>query len=210
MIVKSIKNGVVKTALFFLRAILGEKGLWDLQYRSGKWDYLKDPLEVKRYEAVHNAIAKYADKGYIMEVGCGEGILQSRMKPGSYEKFIGIDYSKVAIKKAAHLCNEKTEYIYADMEVYEPKEQFDAIVFNESIYYAKNPIELIRKYAQFLRPDGQMILSIYESEATRELMKAIQSAYPMREETVSKNERAAWHCQVYDRQAILATAPIHP
>jgi len=208
MVVKSIKNIVVKTSLFFLKAVLGEKRLWDLQYRSGKWDYLKDPLEVQRYQAVLNAIVKYADKGSILEVGCGEGILQSRMRPGSYEKFIGIDYSKVAISKAAHLCNGRTEYIYADMEVYEPKEQFDAVVFNESVYYAKDPIQLMQRYAQFLRPDGRMILSIYESEATRALMTAIESAYTLKEEAVSKNERAAWHCQVYDRQGILSAAQL--
>ena len=54
-----------------------------------------------------------------------------------------------------------------------------------------------------------MILSIYESEGTRALMKAIKSAYTLREQPVSKNERAAWHCQVYDRQAILSTAQTH-
>jgi SAM-dependent methyltransferase len=188
---------------FFLKNVLGKKAVWDAQYWWGNWDYLKDTLETDRYQAVLNAVDKYAHNGHILEVGCGEGILQSRMRPGSYTKFIGIDFSKIAIKKAAPLRNVNTFYLCADMEVYEPKERFDTIVFNESLYYSKRPVQLMQRYARFLRAGGSIILSIYESEETRDLREALQSHFAPLEQTVSRNERASWYCQVYDRDTLL-------
>lgn len=189
---------------FLKKKIIGERRfLWDTDYTQGTWEYLKDNLEVERYQTVLQAVERYLGEGSILEVGCGEGILQSRMQPGSYNKYMGIDISKVAIRKAAHLCNNTTSYIYSDMEKFKTTEKFDVIMFNESIYYAKNPINLLKRYAHFLKPDGHIIISIYETEENRQLMDTIEAAYQIKEQQVSVNERGAWYCQIYQMQAII-------
>ena len=35
-------------------------------------------------------------------------------------------------------------------------------MFNEVLYYSRDPIYLLRKYAQFLFQDGKIIISIYQ------------------------------------------------
>jgi len=176
---------------------------WNHQYRTGMWDYLSDHLEAQRYEAILEAVQTYGNNRNILEVGCGEGILQSRMQPGAYSSYLGIDISEVAIKKAERLCNETTQYVQANMETYVPTGRYDVIIFNESLYYALQPVQLLNQYAQFLEEKGHVILSIYETEENRRLRSAIEQRYPVRAQQVSTNQRGSWYCQIYSRESIL-------
>lgn len=177
------------------------KAAWDTQYRRGIWDYLNDNLEVERFEAVIQQAALYAPGGKMLEIGCGEGILQSRMPPGSYTKYAGIDLSKVAIRKAARLQNEQTKYICADMETYQPSDNFDLIIFNESLYYGKDPVQLLQRYVQFLEPAGHIIISIYNTPENNLLLQQLGSKFQKEAEHMSANKRGSWHCQVYAKKA---------
>jgi 2-polyprenyl-3-methyl-5-hydroxy-6-metoxy-1,4-benzoquinol methylase len=176
---------------------------WDADYTTGTWDYLSDQLEAGRYKAVSQMLSKYAPHGSILELGCGEGILQSRMAPSSYETYIGIDISKVAIQKAAHLGNHNTQYVYADMETFVPEAKFDAIIVNEALYYAVNPVQLLKRYANFLQPNGCIIISIFETTENRQLLNKIDLIYSRIEHQVTTNERGSWYCQGYLRSAII-------
>ena len=186
---------------FFKRKIARDpKARWEHQYKKGKWEYLHDPLEGPRFEAVIAALQRYADKGSILEIGCGEGILQSRMQPGSYSRYVGVDLSEVAIQKATHLNNEITHYQAADMETFTTDEKFDVVLFNESVYYAKKPLQLMQRYAQYLKPGGHIILSIYKTADNEAVISKITSAWPVLEQKISSNERGSWYCQVYAQQ----------
>jgi 2-polyprenyl-3-methyl-5-hydroxy-6-metoxy-1,4-benzoquinol methylase len=190
---------------FIRRKIIRDRKLkWDYQYQQGKWEYLNDPLEEQRFQAVLQALQTYGSAKSILEVGCGEGILQSRMQPGSYHHYLGIDLSEVAIQKAARLCNDDTRYSCADMETFTTTTSFDVIVFTESLYYAKKPVQLLQQYAQFLAPGGHIILSVYKTADNESLLRKIETAYPLKEQQLSTNERGAWYCQVYDKKAFEA------
>jgi len=189
---------------FFKRKIARDKkAKWNHQYEKGKWECLKDPLEEQRFQVTLEAVQTYAANGSILEVGCGEGILQSRMQPGSYTRFMGIDLSEVAIERAAHLNNSHTLYQCADMETFTTAEKFDVVLFNESLYYAKKPLALLQQYVHFLRPGGHMILSIYHTADNRQLLDKIEATHPLLEQKVTTNERGTWYCQVYAGKNII-------
>jgi 2-polyprenyl-3-methyl-5-hydroxy-6-metoxy-1,4-benzoquinol methylase len=82
---------------------------WDTEYATGVWDYLGAPQQLN-YNTLLGFLQKFGRQGAILEVGCGEGILQQRMPVGAYSKYLGIDVSRIAIKKAARGNNETTEY----------------------------------------------------------------------------------------------------
>src|SRR5690625_5117566 len=105
----------------------GNKEIWDIQYLKGLWNILKSPLEEERFEAVEYFIYKYNNHGSILELGCGEGLLQNRLNKDSYSKFLGIDISKIAIERAKRLETFKTTYQCNNMEYFEPNEVFDII-----------------------------------------------------------------------------------
>src|ERR1700743_2361080 len=101
---------------------------WDTEYATGAWDYLGASQHLN-YATLLGFLQKYAHHSTILEVGCGEGILQQRMPIGAYSKYLGIDVSKVAISKAATANNSSTEYRQADMERFIPQEKYHLIIF---------------------------------------------------------------------------------
>ena len=72
-------------------------------------------------------------------VGCGEGILFKRYLPYGYSKYVGIEISEAALAKLAEWENKNTNFVKVDAEEYEPTELFDAVVFNEILYYFSEP-----------------------------------------------------------------------
>lgn len=180
------------------------KKAWDMQYAGGLWEYLRDDLEKERFMAVLQSVKLFSVNGKVLEIGCGEGILQSRMQAGSYVKYVGIDISEVAIKKTAHLCNSNTQYICADMEKYSSDEKYDLIIFNESLYYSNSPLQLLERYVRFLQPCGHFIISVFKSERNMLLLNSIESHCQHTAEQISTNERGSWYCRVYSRKNILA------
>lgn len=190
MLFKSIKRFLIGQTRF----------KWDRQYARGSWESLKSPLEQMRFDAVRNFINKYSNKGKILEVGCGEGWLQAGMNKNVYLKFLGIDISGVAIQRAAHLVDASTEYLTANMENFNPGEKFDIIIFNEVLYYARNPNRLMARYLEFLNPGGFMIISIFQANSTIQAMNGIEAKFKSIDEVISKNEGGCWYCRVYRKE----------
>ncbi|WP_315817156.1 class I SAM-dependent methyltransferase [Paraflavitalea speifideaquila] len=182
------------------RSFIGQTRFkWDKQYVRGNWECLKSPLEQMRFDAVRNYIKKYSNKGNILEVGCGEGILQAGMSKHSYRKFLGIDISEIAIQRAAHLADTTTEYRTANMENFSPAEKFDIIIFNEVLYYARNPNQLMARYMEFLNPEGFIIVSIFQTSSNIKVMNGVEAKFKSIDEMVSSNEIGSWCCRVYSK-----------
>lgn len=172
---------------------------WNKEYARGTWDSLKSPLEEERFQALRLLITKYSRNSSILEVGCGEGILQSTLPPHLYSDYLGIDISQVAIQKAAYLQNPVVHYCYADMEKFVPPQSFDIIIFSETLYYATNPLGLMQQYMEYLRPEGIMIVSVFENPRNKKAMSLINSSFPYTEEIITSNEKGKWYCRVHPR-----------
>lgn len=174
-----------------------KKKKWDSQYAEGKWDGLRSELEEERFKVVRDFICKYSDRGHILEIGCGEGLLQERLHADAYSKFVGVDLSEVAIKKTTHLQNDAVQYLCADMEQFVPSEKYDIIVFNESLYYSLRPVRLLKKYLASLKKKGVIIVSIYHGRRNLKVLQQIRRHFKPLESTKTVNERGSWYCDVY-------------
>ena len=170
---------------------------WDKQYSAGNWEILKSPLEDERFDAVNNVMLSFANNASILEIGCGEGLLQAKMEQRAYAEYVGIDISAVAIKSALRHQNKSTKYLHANMEVFTPRKKFDIIIFTESIYYSDNPVLLFTRYLNFLRPGGRIITSIYETDENLQVINDLQALYQPVATKVTVNERGKWYCDVY-------------
>lgn len=70
---------------------------WDKEYSQGKWDYLTSLSESGR-NAIIGMYCNYFHSGAeILDVGCGVGSITKYIK---FKNYLGIDISKVALKKA--------------------------------------------------------------------------------------------------------------
>ncbi len=133
---------------------------WDLEYSSGRWTYLGAVSQLARYSIIIGYCHHFKPGGAILDVGCGQGVLQQKLAPLGYNRYLGVDCSAEAIRKAEARQDAKTHFVCADALSFAPEQTFDAIVFNECLYYFAQPLEVIRRYEPYLAPDGIFVISM--------------------------------------------------
>lgn len=141
------------------------------RYASGRWDYLADVSEAHRYSLIMGCADCYTSpERAVLDVGCGEGILQRRM---AYGRYVGVDVNSEAIRRAQPRGDTKTEFHVAPGESFKPTGLFDVIVFNESLYYIPQPLRVFEHYRQFLQPTGVMIVCNFQTNLARRIWQGI-------------------------------------
>ncbi|RPJ59123.1 MAG: class I SAM-dependent methyltransferase [Acidobacteria bacterium] len=183
----------------------GRKETLEAEYRGGTWDYLRQKHELSRFSVVVGYCHHFKPGAAILEVGCGEGILQERLDRSRYSRYVGIDISAEAIRRACGKQDAKTSFIAADATVFEPHEEFDLIVFNECLEYFPDPLALVHRYERFLRTAGLYVVSIFngiETARSKRIWKMLQSVYAVECETqVSNGLGYTWTIKVLKPEA---------
>jgi 2-polyprenyl-3-methyl-5-hydroxy-6-metoxy-1,4-benzoquinol methylase len=174
------------------RPMDGRKELLDAEYSSGAWDYLRELEELSRFSVVAGYCHHLKNKGSILEIGCGDGILQERLDRSKFSQYVGIDISAEAIKRASPKQDEKVLFVAEDALSYRPDGMFDVVIFNECLEYFDDPLELVRRYEPNLKRDGIFIVSMFvgiETARTSRIWKMLGSVYTAKSETRVSNEK---------------------
>jgi SAM-dependent methyltransferase len=112
--------------------------LFDRQYAAGDWDRLGDVAEAPRYGVIAAYCRHFAPKGRLLDVSA-EAVAAARATAGG--------------RGAFHV---------ADAAEYRPEGCFDAVIFNEVLYYVDAPGEVVARYGRSLAPGGVMIVSQWD------------------------------------------------
>ena len=169
------------------RLIKGSPERLDLKYRTGFWDNLKSVEELAHYSIIVGYFGFLKKGGSLLDIGCGEGLLQQRIGPENYSDYTGIDLAAEGVKTAKLKEDAKTAFLVADMKTFRSDKQFDAIIFNEVIYYAP-VLKTLQQYATMLKPDGVFILSNFDSQNDKIPWNDISNYFPTYDETVVINK----------------------
>jgi SAM-dependent methyltransferase len=140
------------------------KRRWNKQYRKGRWENLKSDLEAKRYYKIIDYINEFAPANpAILDIGCGDGVLNERLGELKYDYFLGVDFSSVSIEKAKSKHLPKSEFLAEDAIKFRPKRDYEAIVFNETFYYIpeSEKTAVLDLMLDHLTNDGILIISIF-------------------------------------------------
>lgn len=130
---------------------------WSDRYESGGWDYLEGIHQMYQYSILSGYIA-FLESRYILDVGCGTGLLRARMTGIPFHRYVGIDPVAVAIERAERLADERTEFVVGD--VFLPSlGQFDAVVCNEVLYCVPEPEALLDRTQELVRAGGHFLTS---------------------------------------------------
>jgi 2-polyprenyl-6-hydroxyphenyl methylase/3-demethylubiquinone-9 3-methyltransferase len=179
----------------------GSKELLDNEYSSGVWDYLRELEELSRFSVIAGYCHHLKDQGSILEIGCGEGILREKLDSAKYSRYVGVDISSEAIRRAAHKEDENNIFVAEDAKTYAPIERFDVIIFNECLEYFSDPLGLVQRYESFLKKDGIYIVSMFvglDTARTRRIWKMLESVYKAETETrVSNKKGYNWIIKVF-------------
>jgi SAM-dependent methyltransferase len=141
-----------------------KKSLWDAEFARGHWDHLDATPE----DCVYPILAKYANKGHILDLGCGSGNTGNELEESAYSEYVGVDISEVAINKAGKRTLEtgregKNHYFRSDICGFVPAQRFDVILFRESIYYIRRARirEELERYSNYLKERGVFAVRLF-------------------------------------------------
>lgn len=189
-----------RSRLWRARPIPGDKATLDGEYARGVWDYLRSVAELPRFGVIVAFCHHFKDQGSILEIGCGEGLLPSRLDHARYSRYLGIDISSTAIDLANHLRDEKTAFVVGDARAFVPGARFDVIVFSECLEYFADVVGVVRRYEQFLAPGGVFIVSRFfglDAGRTRQIWRGLESVYQVAAESdVSNGDGFRWRIKV--------------
>lgn len=170
---------------------------WDRQYATGEWDYMGRLEESSRYAVIVGYLSYLARDGAILDVGCGDGVLFHRVRPQGYGRYVGFDLSDVAVQSLSTYQDDRTVFLQGDGDTFEPDTTFDAIVFNESLYYLQDPIASVHRYARHLTADGVMIASLYqESRRANAITSALKKHFTIIDASTVQQGAHTWECLV--------------
>ena len=150
---------------------------WDERWSKPEF-YSEFPIaELAHYSVLAGYLKKLKPGGSLLDVGCGAGVFLDHLHD-DYSAYVGIDFPK-AIERAQPRVNSRVSFAASDLREYTPTRKFDAIVFNEVLYYVDDPVAEIRRYAAFLEPDGVFLASMHRKEGSEQMWARIEGAFRM-------------------------------
>src|SRR5712692_4266624 len=182
----SIKPGTrVRNALRGLLQVYGtesiKRRLWNLEFSRGRWDC----LDATPGDCVYSYVEKYANKGCILDLGCGSGSTANELDAAAYERYIGVDVSEVALEKAARRSRangraDNSEFVRSDISSYIPRRHVDVILFRDSLYYLPHTRikAVLDRYSHFLNEGGVFVVRmLYAGDRYKGIVDTIESDF---------------------------------
>ncbi len=150
---------------------------WDREYAQGDWDCLYSDEQLGHYMIIVGYVLRVRKTARILEVGCGSGRLLELLGRVGFEHYLGVDLSEEAIAQARALEVPHSAFQVADACSFSTQERFDVIIFNEVVYYLKNPAEVLLHYAGLLREDGAIVVSMFDFVPSRRIWPQIDQTF---------------------------------
>ncbi len=165
---------IVRRTLDFLQGFLASYGpssvkklIWDKDFAGDKWNFIDNTAG----DCVYPHLEKYAQKGDILDLGCGPGNTANELVSDVYRSYVGVDISEVALAKAVKRTKEngresKNTFAQGDFLGYTPTQEFDVILFRESLYHVPfgQVLTILDKYAKYLKKSGVFIVRLYSGD----------------------------------------------
>ena len=168
--------------------------LWNSEFSRGRWDC----LEATPSDCVYPYIEKYANNGSILDLGCGSGSTGNELAENSYQDYTGVDISDVAVSKARKRTEDngraaKSRFFQSDVFSYVPSQQFDVILFRDSIYYIPRIKikSMLDRYSKYLKHDGVFVVRMWDgNHKHKPIADTIESTFEIVDKHISTQPNA--------------------
>lgn len=163
---------------------------WNRQYTDGDWNFLEGLDEVARYWVAVGYCASRFQRPAILDVGCGTGLLEEKLRRLPYSSYFGIDISESALKQARSRIPAVCRLVCADARNFVIAETFDVIIFMEALIPGMPVVDILKRYCPRLRPSGRLLVSMFDGrnrKATVPVWKEIQGQFRIEDTTRVEN-----------------------
>jgi 2-polyprenyl-6-hydroxyphenyl methylase/3-demethylubiquinone-9 3-methyltransferase len=115
-------------------------------------------------------LEKHLKNGSILDLGCGPGNTANELAATAYATYTGVDISEAALRKATRRTEQnnragRNHFVCSDFINYVPTQQFDVILFRESMYHV--PLSKVKAtldhYSRYLRDGGVFVVRMNTS-----------------------------------------------
>lgn len=166
----------------------------DEKYRRGAWDFLETINELATFSAAIGYV-RYFSKTLrksaprILDLGCGTGHFAELLNSCSYGRYVGLDLSSEAVRRAEERNLPNAEFCVSDFTNWNADEKFDFIISTGSICYANDPVAVLKKYRNFLTDDGLFIIALWRYGYNGVIWKNIEGSFELIDATVVSNQK---------------------
>ena len=138
-----------------------KRKLWDQEFSGTHWDFIDDTAG----DCVYAHLEKHLHGGSILDLGCGPGNTANELAAAAYTNYVGVDISEAALTKARRRTEDngragKNSFACSDFLSYSPTQQFNVILFRESMYHV--PLGKVKpildRFSMYLKKDGVFIV----------------------------------------------------
>ena len=152
-----------------------------------------------RYGVLLTLLQRYEGVGPILDAGCGDGVLASRIRQMSTVRLVGVDYAHAAIEHARARALANCEFICEDVRDFQPREKFSVIVFNESLYYLEDYVSLLQSVEPHLdEQKGVFLISMFDTLVTARIWRNLVRHYELVQGVAVQDESSgrSWRIRV--------------
>jgi 2-polyprenyl-6-hydroxyphenyl methylase/3-demethylubiquinone-9 3-methyltransferase len=152
----------ILTTLAAMLPGVSNKDTWEREYAEGRWSALGAGGDSDRYAIILGHLIRRGTPSSLLDVGCGSGHLLEFVSHAKLTHYTGIDISEEAIKIAQQRGFADTSFAASTAEDYTPTRKFDVVVFNEVVFYLKDPRAVLTRYQSYLEPGGLLLVSMVD------------------------------------------------
>ena len=165
---------------------------WTDAYGSGQLDYYGTLDELARYSLLVGYVGFFVPPSpdrpppRLLDVGCGTGLLRTRLPETAVGDYVGVDLSPAAVEAAGHRPLPGARFLEGDVFSVDVG-RFDVVVLNEMLYYVEDLEPFFGRLAELLEPSGLLLISMWRHPGDRSLWQEVDRRFPLVDRVEARN-----------------------
>jgi 2-polyprenyl-6-hydroxyphenyl methylase/3-demethylubiquinone-9 3-methyltransferase len=165
---------------------------WTEAYGSGQLDYYGTLDELARYSLLVGYVGFFFPPSpdrpppRLLDVGCGTGLLRTRLPETAVGDYVGVDLSPVAVEAAGNRPLPGTRFLEGDVFSVDIG-RFDVVVLNEMLYYVEDLEPFFGRLRELLEPSGLLLISMWRHPGDRSLWQEVDRRFPLVDRVEARN-----------------------
>ncbi len=163
------------------------------------------PWSRSEYHSEYNAyLAKYKVKSCLenirgdslLDLACGDGLM-TEIFSRKISRVVGVDASGTHLEKAKKRTPD-VDFYESLIEELTIEEKFDSVTMLDLLEHVVDPIEVLKKAASFLKPDGVLIVHVPNSDAINRRLAVLMGTLESCDELTPFDLEIAGHRRSYN------------